>query len=62
VPGQIAKIVPHKQWSYAGHSYLSGQILSTRLDVARPRTIAAGAAGNLGSERGILGRRRRSSR
>jgi hypothetical protein len=34
VPGEIAKIVPHKQWSYAGHSYLSGQILSTRLDVA----------------------------
>ena len=23
VPGEIAKIVPHKQWSYAGHSYLS---------------------------------------
>jgi hypothetical protein len=34
VPGEIAKIVPHKQWSYAGHSYLSGQILSTQLDVA----------------------------
>jgi hypothetical protein len=34
VPGELAKIVPHKQWSYAGHSYLSGKILSTRLDVA----------------------------
>jgi tetratricopeptide (TPR) repeat protein len=34
VPGELAKIVPHKQWSYAGHSYLSGEILSTRLDVA----------------------------
>ena len=33
-PGEIAKIVPHKQWSYAGHSYRSGEILSTRLDVA----------------------------
>jgi tetratricopeptide (TPR) repeat protein len=34
VPGELAKIVPHKQWSYAGHSYLSGKVLSTRLDVA----------------------------
>jgi len=34
VPGEIAKIVPHKKWSYAGHPYLSGEILSTRLDVA----------------------------
>jgi hypothetical protein len=34
VPGEIAKIMPHKQWTYAGHSCLSGEILSTRLDVA----------------------------
>jgi hypothetical protein len=34
LPGEIAKIAPHKQWSYAGHSYLSGEILSTRFDVA----------------------------
>lgn len=34
VPGEIAVIQPHKQWSYAGHPYLSGKIESTRLDVA----------------------------
>ncbi|MBI4455946.1 MAG: hypothetical protein HY644_08610 [Acidobacteria bacterium] len=33
VPGEIILIRPRKQWSYAGHSYLSGEIESTRLDV-----------------------------
>jgi tetratricopeptide (TPR) repeat protein len=33
VPGEIAVVEPHKQWSYAGHPYLSGEIESARLDV-----------------------------
>ena len=34
VPGEIAVVSPRKQWSYAGHPYLSGEIESTRLDAA----------------------------
>jgi hypothetical protein len=34
VPGEIAVVKPRKQWSYAGHPYLSGEIESSRLDVA----------------------------
>jgi tetratricopeptide (TPR) repeat protein len=34
VPGEIAVVKSRKQWSYAGHPYLSGEIESTRLDVA----------------------------
>ena len=33
VPGEIVLVKPRKQWSYAGHPYLSGEITSTRLDV-----------------------------
>ena len=33
-PGEILVVKPGKQWSYAGHPYLSGEIESTRLDVA----------------------------
>jgi hypothetical protein len=33
VPGEIVTVEPRKQWSYAGHPYLSGEIASTRLDV-----------------------------
>jgi len=33
VPGEIVTVKPRKQWSYAGHPYLSGEIESTRLDV-----------------------------
>ena len=33
-PGQIVVVKPRKQWSYAGHPYVSGEIESTRLDVA----------------------------
>ncbi len=33
VPGEIAVVRPHKQWTYAGNPYLSGKIESTRLDV-----------------------------
>ena len=34
VPGEIVIVRPRKQWSYAGHPYLSGEIESARLDVA----------------------------
>jgi hypothetical protein len=34
VPGEIVVVKPSKQWSYACHPYLSGQIESTRLEVA----------------------------
>jgi hypothetical protein len=34
VPGEIVVVTAHKQWSYAGHPYLSGEIKSTRLDAA----------------------------
>jgi hypothetical protein len=34
VPGEVVVVNPGKQWSYAGHPYLSGKIESTRLDVA----------------------------
>jgi len=34
VPGELVVIKPRKQWSYAGHPYLSGEVESTRLDVA----------------------------
>jgi uncharacterized protein with HEPN domain len=34
VPGEIVTVKPHKQWSYAGHPYLSGEIESTRIDAA----------------------------
>jgi tetratricopeptide (TPR) repeat protein len=33
-PGEIVVVKPRKQWSYAGHPYLSGEIESTRLDAA----------------------------
>lgn len=32
VPGEIAVVRPRKQWRYNGHSYLSGEIESARLD------------------------------
>jgi hypothetical protein len=34
VPGEIVTVRPRKHWRYAGHSYLSGEIESMRLDVA----------------------------
>jgi len=33
VPGEIAVVKPRKQWTYAGHPYLSGEIESSRLDI-----------------------------
>ena len=34
VSGEILTVIPRKQWNYAGHPYLSGEIASSRLDVA----------------------------
>lgn len=31
-PGAIITVTPRKQWQYSGHPYLSGEILSTRID------------------------------
>jgi tetratricopeptide (TPR) repeat protein len=33
VPGEIVRVKPRKQWSYAGHPYLSGEIECARLDI-----------------------------
>lgn len=33
VPGEVINVRTRKQWSYAGHPYISGDILSSRLDV-----------------------------
>ncbi len=33
VPGEIVTVKPRKQWRFAGHPYLSGEIESSRLDV-----------------------------
>ena len=32
VPGEIVTVNPRKQWRFAGHPYLSGEIESTRID------------------------------
>lgn len=34
VPGEIAVVETRRQWRFGGHSYLSGEILSTRLNAA----------------------------
>ena len=33
VPGEIITVLPTKQWTHAGHPYLSGKVQSSRLDV-----------------------------
>jgi tetratricopeptide (TPR) repeat protein len=33
VPGSLVTLTPRKQWRYAGHPYLSGEIQSARIDV-----------------------------
>lgn len=33
VPGEIVAVLPSKQWTHAGHPYLSGKVQSSRLDV-----------------------------
>lgn len=39
VPGEIVLVKPRKQWTYAGHPYLSGEVESTRLDVGARRLV-----------------------
>lgn len=34
VPGEIITVIPAKQWTHAGHPYLSGKVQKSRLDVA----------------------------
>jgi hypothetical protein len=34
VPGQITTVMPRKHWRHNGHPYLSGTIVSTRIDAA----------------------------
>jgi len=34
VPGQIITVQGRKQWRHAGHPYLSGEVTTTRLDIA----------------------------
>jgi hypothetical protein len=34
IPGEILVVRPRKQWTYAAHAYLSGEVESSRLDVA----------------------------
>ncbi len=50
VAGQIASVQPSKYWTHGGHPYLSGQIVSTRIDAAAlglvpPALRRAGDAG-----------------
>jgi hypothetical protein len=42
MPGEIVRVKPRKQWSYASHPYLSGEIESTRLDVTALRLVPLG--------------------
>ena len=39
VPGEIVVVTANKQWSYAGHPYLLGEIASSRLDVGALRLV-----------------------
>ncbi len=39
VPAEIVVVRPRRQWSYAGHPYLSGEIASSRLDVGALRLV-----------------------
>ncbi len=42
VPGSIITVAPRKQWRYAGHPYLSGEIQSTRIDVKALNLVPLG--------------------
>jgi hypothetical protein len=35
VPGEIILVRPKKQWRFSGHPYLSGEVISRRIDVPR---------------------------
>jgi hypothetical protein len=42
VPGALIMVKPRKQWRYAGHPYLSGEIESTRIDVKSLHLVPLG--------------------
>jgi tetratricopeptide (TPR) repeat protein len=42
VPGAIVTVKPRKQWRYAGHPYLSGEIQSIRIDVKALNLVPLG--------------------
>ena len=44
VPGAIATVIPRKQWRYAGHPYLSGEIQAIRIDVKALDLVPLGLA------------------
>jgi hypothetical protein len=44
VPGAIVTVKPSKQWRYGGHPYLSGEIESTRIDMAALDLVPLGFA------------------
>lgn len=52
VPGEIVTVRPRKQWSYAGHPYLSGDIEASRLD-ARALGLGAKQVGSGSAQRGL---------
>lgn len=42
VPGAIVTVKPRKQWRYAGHPYLSGEIQSARIEVKALKLVPLG--------------------
>ncbi len=42
VPGAIVTVMPRKQWRYAGHPHLSGEIRSIRIDVRSLNLVPLG--------------------
>ena len=42
IPGWTVTVLPHKQWTYAGHPYLSGMNLSVNLDVSTLGLVSLG--------------------
>jgi hypothetical protein len=42
VAGQIATVRPNKQWRHAGHPYLSGQIIGSRIDAVALGLVSLG--------------------
>ena len=45
VPGAIVTVKPRKQWRYAGHPYLSGEIQTIRIDVEALDLVPLGLEG-----------------
>lgn len=42
VPGEIITVIPARQWTHAGHPYLSGKVSSSRLDVGELGLVPLG--------------------